>query len=64
MKNKGNRTIIIMAAILLVCVIVFWGSIFGGICLLGLGAIPITLLRQWYRSQGDPLDYSDSPEDE
>ena len=64
MSTKGKFILIIMSAVLLACLIAFWGSVFGGICLLALGAIPVAMIRKWYAQQGDPLDYSDSPEDE
>ena len=38
MSTKGKITMTVMAAILLACLIAFWGSVFGGICLqLGVG---------------------------
>ena len=64
MSTKGKITMTVMAAILLACLIAFWGSVFGGICLLALGYIPICLIRRWYSRQSDPLDYSQSPENE
>ena len=64
MSTTGKIVMTVMAAVLLACLIAFWGSVFGGICLLALGAMAVTWIRQWFARQGDPLDYSDSPEDE
>ncbi len=64
MKTSAKVSLIVTAAILLTVMIVFWGSVVGGLCLLALVVLIVSFIGMRIGQAGDPLDYSQSPEDE